>query len=426
MSILVNTADHIEILNDRCFCIPAQGEKMQALLTERLCRVLDVDPVSAYKDFKPFSDAAVFLRKKDSDAMADLIQAMELVVKLPEYQKLTHQRHSNLVKNTYANTFGLMMGYDFHITPDGPKLIEINTNAGGAFVAKMLCGQAVESTTCCNISNSAGQIEHGADDALYQMFLDEWNLIRPSQMLKTVAIVDENVKKQYLYPDMVLAAKLLTDKGIDAFVCDLKDLHYLGASVFYQDKKIDMIYNRLTDFMLESFECKQLRAAYEYDHVVLSPTPNHHALYADKRNLELLSNEKWLFDIGVDEVTRKVLSIVPDTKEFSKLSHEKCWQDRKKYFFKPHSGYGSRGVFRGDKLTKKVWEDIKLGGFIAQEFIQPSTRNTDVLGDRKRLKYDIRVYAYAGKPLFLAARLYSGQTTNFRTAGGGFAEVIVL
>ena len=62
MSILVNTADHIEILNDRCFCIPAQGEKMQALLTERLCRVLDVDPVSAYKDFKPFSDAAVFLR----------------------------------------------------------------------------------------------------------------------------------------------------------------------------------------------------------------------------------------------------------------------------------------------------------------------------------------------------------------------------
>lgn len=26
------------------------------------------------------------------------------------------------------------MGYDFHVTPEGPKLIEINTNAGGAFL----------------------------------------------------------------------------------------------------------------------------------------------------------------------------------------------------------------------------------------------------------------------------------------------------
>ena len=29
---------------------------------------------------------------------------------------------------------GVMMGYDFHITPEGPRLIEINTNAGGALV----------------------------------------------------------------------------------------------------------------------------------------------------------------------------------------------------------------------------------------------------------------------------------------------------
>jgi hypothetical protein len=26
------------------------------------------------------------------------------------------------------------MGYDFHLSPDGPRLIEINTNAGGAFL----------------------------------------------------------------------------------------------------------------------------------------------------------------------------------------------------------------------------------------------------------------------------------------------------
>ncbi len=37
------------------------------------------------------------------------------------------------------------------------------------------------------------------------------------------------------------------------------------------------------------------------------------------------------------------------------------------------------------------------------------------------LKLDVRVYVYHGAPQLLAARLYQGQTTNFRTTGGGFA-----
>jgi hypothetical protein len=39
------------------------------------------------------------------------------------------------------------------------------------------------------------------------------------------------------------------------------------------------------------------------------------------------------------------------------------------------------------------------------------------------LKYDVRCFVYAGKIQLLAARLYQGQTTNFRTPGGGFAPV---
>ncbi len=39
------------------------------------------------------------------------------------------------------------------------------------------------------------------------------------------------------------------------------------------------------------------------------------------------------------------------------------------------------------------------------------------------MKFDLRAYAYAGQVLWVAARLYQGQTTNFRTPGGGFAPV---
>jgi hypothetical protein len=42
------------------------------------------------------------------------------------------------------------------------------------------------------------------------------------------------------------------------------------------------------------------------------------------------------------------------------------------------------------------------------------------------LKIDIRAYVYQGKIQLLAARLYAGQTTNFRTLGGGFAPVFII
>ena len=41
----------------------------------------------------------------------------------------------------------------------------------------------------------------------------------------------------------------------------------------------------------------------------------------------------------------------------------------------------------------------------------------------KDLKLDLRNYVYQGRVQLVAARLYQGQTTNFRTPGGGFAPV---
>ncbi len=39
------------------------------------------------------------------------------------------------------------------------------------------------------------------------------------------------------------------------------------------------------------------------------------------------------------------------------------------------------------------------------------------------MKVDVRNYAYDATVQLQAARLYQGQTTNFRTPGGGFAPV---
>jgi hypothetical protein len=49
----------------------------------------------------------------------------------------------------------------------------------------------------------------------------------------------------------------------------------------------------------------------------------------------------------------------------------------------------------------------------------------EVDGAESDLKLDLRAYVYRGAIQLLAARLYAGQTTNFRTPGGGFAPVFV-
>jgi hypothetical protein len=55
--------------------------------------------------------------------------------------------------------------------------------------------------------------------------------------------------------------------------------------------------------------------------------------------------------------------------------------------------------------------------------VPPSERRLQVAGEPQQFKLDLRNYAYAGKVQLVVARLYQGQTTNFRTPGGGFAPV---
>lgn len=105
---------------------------------------------------------------------------------------------------------------------------------------------------------------------------------------------------------------------------------------------------------------------------------------------------------------------------------ECLWAERRGLFFKPASGYGSKVAYRGDKLTRRVWEAILVGDCVAQAIAPPSERLTQVGGTTAEFKLDVRVYVYAGDIQLVAARLYAGQTTNFRKPGGGFAPVFVV
>lgn len=372
-----------------------------------------------------FSEIPVFLDPSHASKMREVVEAVGAVSRLPAYRQAV-LGHAPLIARNPPPTAGVFMGFDFHITGDGPKLIEINTNAGGAFLN--IAARDAQSACCEAAGDYLAELPDAAklEADVMSMFANEWSRARASIPLRTIAIVDENPRAQFLYPEFQLARRLFESRGVRAHIVDPSELAIDGDQVRFGGETIDLIYNRLTDFYFESPANHVVRAAYERDLAVVTPHPHAHALYANKRNLAFLSSASNLEKFGATpQAVESLVRGIPATREVDD-EVETWWNDRKAWFFKPRNGFGSRGAYRGDKLTRRVFGEIVKGEYIAQEFAPPGERWRSIRGVREAFKVDVRCYVYAGVIQHMAARLYQGQTTNFRTAGGGFAPVHVI
>lgn len=394
------------------------------------CKNVDIDsvysqlatlnmPILNHRSF--FVSAATYLSELQVTQMAGVIQAIESIIQLPAYQ--TQILATAPASAQFAlGPHSVFMGYDFHLTPQGPQLIEINTNAGGAMLNVLL---AKYQKLCC--ANVSPFVTTELETQFVEMFQQEWRLQRGKQSLTTIAIVDDKPTQQFLYPEFMLFKQLFESHGIQTIIASPSEFHLADGKVKYGDLVIDLIYNRLTDFYFEQPQHAVLLQAYAEQAAVMTPTPRAHALYAHKQNLALLTDAAQLRAWHVDEQTIQTLSIgIPHTFIVNPAQAEQLWQQRRALFFKPVAGYGSKGTYRGDKLTRRVFNDIILtGNYVAQAYTPASERYLDVAGKLQAFKIDIRCYVYQGQLQLIAARLYQGQTTNFRTPGGGFSPIAI-
>lgn len=355
--------------------------------------------------------------------MERIVQAIESATRLPAYQEQVLSWAPDIA-GFDPGPIGAFMGYDFHLGPAGPQLIEINTNAGGAFLNAELARAQHHCCSPSQQSDSSNPALDGFEDAVFAMFKHEWQKQRVDSTPSRLAIVDEDPKNQFMFPEFQLAQKLLLTRGLDTLVLDPSELEYGNGVLTAGGKPIDIVYNRLVDFALEAPQHAALRRAYLDGAVVVTPNPRVHALLADKRNLTLLPDSQTLCNWGLNEADAEYLErAVPKTQLVSKENATALWNARRELFFKPVAGHGSKGVYRGDKMTRRVFETILEDDYIAQELVPAGERNVRIDDTIMTRKVDIRLYTYAGKPLIGAARIYKGQTTNFRTPGGGFAPV---
>ena len=245
-------------LNQRCLCTTLDRK----LLDDAVGRAVDDRAFNVEQlESRPnlLSNVLVFLSSDDIAQMRGIVGAIEAAARLPAYRNAVLAWAPESAQKNFG-PLGAFMGYDFHLDDSGPRLIEVNTNAGGAFINDML---AKAQKACCSEIERGLMAMQAADfeTQALNVFAAEWRLQRGTDQPRRVAIIDDRPEGQYLYPEFILARQLLRAHGIDAVIGDAAALAYEADKLLLDGQEIDLVYNRLVDFSLADPSHSALAAA---------------------------------------------------------------------------------------------------------------------------------------------------------------------
>jgi len=336
------------------------------------------------------------------DEFKKMLQFSRLMFRLTQNNhyitSLNHQLPTP--SNAMHDEAAMLMGYDFHLSDDNPRLIEINNNAGGLYIGQNKWMQQPD------IVELHGTLEQ----RILKMFPDSWQCI---------AIMDEDVTNQYMYPEMQFYAALLRQDSRTVFLVSPEDIQLHDDGLYVEGQRLDGIYNRHTDFYLDTPELAHIRTALMAGQISLNPHPRSYALLGDKSRMVDWWHEGLLDDFLSTDDVAFIRSIVPEIHALSDCDKAKLWQERKTWVFKPAARHGGKGVVLGKAMSRKRFESLDKASTVVQRYVPPSQiKHHDV-----PYKFDVRLYMHGETLIAVAGRLWRGQVTNFREDGSGWVSL---
>ncbi len=299
----------------------------------------------------------------------------------------------------------LFMSYDFHLTGDSkPKLVEINTNAAFLTLGHYLY----------QAHNLKTGLEFEIED-LKDCFANELKLQGKDIAKPHVLIVDENPREQKLFLEFLIVQELLQSFGWDCSIDDVAN---------YERHKVDIVYNRYTDFYLQESIAKKMRNDFLNRTTCFTPNPFEYFLLADKQRMIDWTQDGFWDNLSFpDDQRARIQNVLPKTISFKPELKEEIWSQRKNLFFKPKNSFGSKQSYKGASVSKKVFEEVANESFLAQELLPAPETLMETPDGSQNFKFDLRCYAYCGQLQLVIARVYQGQVTNLKTKWGGFAPI---
>lgn len=363
------------------------------------------------------SQGVVGLPRVDLRTMVGLVRVLDKLSRDPAYRQLVYRQVPPVAAFDPGHD-AVMMCYDFHLTDSGPRLIEVNTNAGGGLLAYLAREPSLPA--------SADSLAPRLRNRLLNTFAEEIRRFTGGRKARPerIAIIDEDPNEQNLFFEMCVFADLFRSWGVPADIVDPRQLDASSAGVQFDGHDVDLIYNRHCDFYLESDSMAGVREAYLARQVCLSPNPHQYGLLADKRRLLIWSDPVQRTNFTLTPAEHRLLdTVLPACALLADLDPTEVWSNRRQSIFKPVASFGSRGVLLGESISRKRFQELPPETTLVQEFVPPSMTETPGF---EAMKTDLRLYTYRNRVLGVTARLYRGQVTNLRTPGGGFAPVKVV
>ncbi|NBV41794.1 hypothetical protein EBR96_03375 [bacterium] len=344
----------------------------------------------------------------------EAVAAVERVVRPVQYATVAVSDSPEIARTPYP-VDAVFTSFDFYITNDGPRLIEINTNAAGAVLVYLLHNW--------HQLPSSPATPAGFIDSVRDMFLSVMHQKGTPGDQPVIGIIDETPPLQKTRFDFELVADLMRTWDWTVVIGDPRDLIPTPAGASLNGHALSMIYNRFCDFYLESDLAAPMRKIYLGGKLPISPHPYEYALFADKSRLVQLGDPRFLSAIGAtpDDI-RRIQSVLPPVLRLKDHSADEIWAKRRSLFFKPARSFGAKSAYKGDGISKSVFQRLMDADTIAQPYFRPAPFKTN----DSEYKYDVRVYTFRGEVQWVGARLFQGQLTNFKTPGGGFAPVTLL
>ena len=330
------------------------------------------------------------------------IRAFYRLSRQSSYQQMlkADEKFSFPIKND-----SVLMAYDFHTTSAGDaNLVEINTNASG-YIFSMLTN---------SVYTNEPPVKSNWANELRRSFEEEG----ASAGCK-IAIVDDQLAEQKMYSEFLMYHELFSSWGWKPKICE--------ASAIVPGHDFDFVYNRSTDFLLDQPEHKGLREVWSTGNMIVSPQPREYFLLADKERLIDFTSRDWLQRAGASDDDKAAIEtvLIPtyDKKDFPGGATE-LWSKRRSLFFKPKHAYGGKSVYRGESVSKKVFDRLMSEDILIQKFVPASPVPDVAPGDPlENWKFDVRFYVYRDQIQQVVARLYQGQVTNFSSPLGGFTRI---
>ncbi|MDX8396759.1 MAG: hypothetical protein R8K49_00405 [Mariprofundaceae bacterium] len=337
--------------------------------------------------------------------MEQMLEFSRLMYRLKHHEKYPQSLQHKLpsTAGVMPNSDSMLMGFDFHLTDDGPRLIEINNNAGGLYI-----GQQNWLPQPC-----IPELANSLSSRLIQMFPTDW---------KHIAIMDEAIESQYMYPEMQAYQALLNEAGHQVYLASPEDILRKSDGLYIKDQRLDGIYNRHTDFYLESEALSDVRWAVMQGLLALNPHPRSYALLGDKARMVDWWHPGLLDEcLGLDEVDM-VRTVVPEIHLLSECDLGLLWKSRKQWVFKPAARHGGKGVVLGKAMSRKRFESLDLATTVVQAYVPAS----ELTHNDVKYKFDVRLFMHGEQLIALAGRLWRGQLTNFREAGSGWVSLKIV